>query len=71
MLANRSNSMNFTAVSELEGESIASFNASYNGNTKMLIFSKTINNLDVYKLHTDVVEADYSQFQEEVIEAVG
>lgn len=71
MLANRNESRNFNAVSEVNDAVIASFNASYNDGTGQLIFSKSIVDLTRYKANAETVEADYTEFQNGVIEEIG
>lgn len=71
MLANRNESRNFNAVSEINGEVIAGFNASYNTSAANLIFSKSITNFAKYMENQQAVEADYSEFQTGVIEEIG
>lgn len=71
MLANRSESRNFNATSEVGDVTIAAFNASYNDNTRQLIFSKSIIDLVKYKANAETVEADYTEFQDGVIGEIG
>lgn len=71
MLANRNESRNFNAVSEINGEVIAGFNASYNSGNGMLNFAKSITNFAKYMANQTAVEADYTEFQEGVIEELG
>lgn len=71
MLANRNEVRNFTAVSEIKDEPIATFNATYNDSTTQLIFSKSIADTAKYKDNIDAIESDYSEFQNDVMNKIG
>lgn len=70
MLVNKNESRNWSAVSavnvsESSGDAVMYMNASYNGQD--LNFSKNIQNMALYETNKETVDADYAQFEQDVI----
>lgn len=73
MLVNRNESRNWSAVSavnvsESSGDAVMYMNASYNGQD--LNFSKNIQNMALYETNKETVDADYAQFEADVIASI-
>lgn len=60
---------NFAGTSTINGEQIATFSASYNGD-KRVYFGLSIENFDLYNTHRVDVEADLKAFADKVLESV-
>ena len=61
--------MNFNGTSIIEEVVVATMNASYSGGSE-IYFSFSVVNYDSYKTNKVLVEADFSDFCVEVLEAV-
>lgn len=73
MLVNKNESRNWSAVSavnvsESSGDAVMYMNASYNGQD--LNFSKNIQNMALYETNKETVDADYAQFEADVIASI-
>ena len=73
MLVNKNESRNWSAVSavnvsESSGDAVMYMNASYNGTD--LNFSKNIQNMALYETNKETVDADYAQFEQDVIDDI-
>jgi len=73
MLVNKNESRNWSAVSAVNvtdntGDPVMYMNASYNGQD--FNFSKNIQNIELYKTNKQAVDADYAQFEADVIASI-
>ena len=69
MALSMNSTSNFNGASVIENDTIATFNASYNGDGRLYI-NKTIESVEKYVLNKEVVDADGAQFEEAVISKI-
>lgn len=69
MALSMNSTSNFNGASVIENDTIATFNASYNGDGRLYI-NKTIESVEKYVLNKEVVDADGAQFEETVISKI-
>lgn len=69
MALSMNSTSNFNGTSVIENDTIATFNASYNGDGRLYI-NKTIESVEKYVLNKEVVDADGAQFEETVISKI-
>ena len=69
MALSMNSTSNFNGASVIENNTIATFNASYNGDGRLYI-NKTIESVEKYVLNKEVVDADGAQFEEAVISKI-
>ena len=69
MALSMNSTSNFNGASVIENDTIATFNASYNGDGRLYI-NKTIESVEKYILNKEVVDADSEQFEETVISKI-
>ena len=74
MLVNKQKTRNWNAVSAVNvqnetGDPVMYMNASYNGVT--VNFGKNIQNMELYTANKQTVDADYAQFEAEVLAEIG
>ena len=69
MLRMDSTNMNFNGTSVVGEYAVANMSASFNGGQE-IYFSLSVLTYDMYKNNKDIVEADFSTFCDEVVEAI-
>ena len=69
MALSMNSTSNFNGASVIENNTIATFNASYNGDGRLYI-NKTIESVEKNVLNKEVVDADGAQFEETVISKI-
>ncbi len=69
-IANKSESRNFSATSDINNTTVMYMNASYSSSGD-LSFNESIRDMDAYKSNKATVDADYDEWKGYVMEQVG
>ena len=71
MLANKNKSINYNAVSKIDDIVVLYMNGSYNSESGDLNFNQSIRNKALYLSNKDIVDADFENWKNEIVEEIG